>query len=68
MIEYITKDGDRWDTIAYQVYGDPYLYEALLKENPQYAHLTILPAGLRLKVPILYIDETTEVSPPWQTD
>jgi len=26
-LTYIAKQGDRWDTIAWQFYGDPYLYE-----------------------------------------
>ena len=33
-MRYITKDGDRWDLIAYRLYGDPYVYDALLLYNP----------------------------------
>ncbi len=68
MMEYLTKDGDRWDSIAYQFYGDPYLYEPILLANPEYMDRLSLPAGLKLRIPILYIEETSEVSPPWQKD
>jgi len=68
-MKYITKDGDRWDLIAYRLYGDPYVYDALLLYNPQYSHMPVLPAGIELTVPELeYEEDITEVAPPWQTD
>ncbi|WP_297889749.1 tail protein X [Sulfurihydrogenibium sp.] len=68
MKEYITKDGDRWDLLAWEFYGDPYLYVVLLEANPDLKHYSVLPSGKKLKVPIVYIDEASEVSPPWQRD
>jgi len=70
MLEYITKDGDRWDLIAYRMYGDPYLYPVLLSANPELRALTLLPGGKKVKVPILYVPEEgeEEVNPPWQRD
>ena len=68
MKTYLTKDGDRWDLLAWEFYGDPYLYPVLLDANPELRGLSVLPAGKILKVPVLYIDETSEVSPPWQKD
>lgn len=69
MIEYITKDGDRWDLLAYNFYGDPYLYEPIVLANFQYANKTILPSGLKLYIPILFIEnENTDINPPWITD
>jgi len=69
MTTYITTQGDRWDTIAYKLYGDPYAYDALLLYNPQYADITVFPAGIRLAVPeIEYEEDINEVAPPWQTD
>lgn len=66
---YITKQGDRWDMIAYKLYGDPYAYDALLLYNPQYADITVFPAGIQLVVPeIEYEEGINEVAPPWQTD
>lgn len=69
MIEYITKDGDRWDLLAYMFYADPYMYEPIVLANFQYATLPVLPAGLKLNIPIIYIEnEETDINPPWITD
>jgi phage tail protein X len=68
-LEYITKDNDRWDLIAYQMYGDATDYERLLSANPQYATLSVLPAGLKLIIPVIEdIEAKQEVNPPWITD
>jgi phage tail protein X len=67
-MKYITKDGDRWDHIAWRVYGDPYLYEPIMLENPEYMQYFNFPAGIELEIPAIYVEETAEVSPPWQTD
>ncbi len=68
MITYITKDNDRWDMIAWKIYGDPYLYEPILLENPQYMHLFSLPGGVILRIPFIDIEDGLEVSLPWETD
>jgi|YNPMSStandDraft_1061717.scaffolds.fasta_scaffold150636_2 phage tail protein X len=67
-MKYITKDGDKWDSIAYEVYDDPYLYEPIMLENPEHMKRLVFPAGVVLEIPSIYIDPTVEVSPPWQRD
>lgn len=68
-MEYITKDGDRWDLLADKFIGNPYLYEALMLANKHLMRHLVLPAGQKLTIPFV-IDETTPevVTPPWQTD
>jgi phage tail protein X len=68
-MKYITKEGDRWDLLAWKFYGDPYMYEPLLLENKELMRFTVLPAGKVIEIPEI-IDETTPevVAPPWQTD
>lgn len=68
MIEYVTKDLDRWDSIAYRVYGDPYLYEPIMLANPEHMNRLYFNAGIKLKIPVLYIEEPPEVEPPWMVD
>lgn len=68
MIEYITNDMDRWDLIAYRVYGDPYLYEPIMLANPEYMGRLWFNAWIKLKIPILYIEQPPEVKPPWMVD
>jgi len=66
--EYITKDGDRWDLIAYDFYADPTLYEPIITANPDVPIVPILPSGLKLKIPV--IDDSNEIEfilPPWRT-
>ena len=32
---YVTKDNDRWDLIAYKFYNDPTKYEIIIQANPE---------------------------------
>lgn len=68
MKEYITRDFDRWDSIAYEVYGDPYLYEPIILANPEHMNKLSFQAGIKLKIPVIYVEDTPEVQPPWQRD
>lgn len=64
---YITKDGDRWDLIAYKYYKNPTMYEEIIKANPNVPIETILPAGINLKIPILEESSTIKFDlPPWK--
>lgn len=67
-MEYVVKEGDRWDTIAYRFYGNPYLYEVIILENPEYVGLPYPPPGTRLRIPLVVVEEEEEVKPPWATD
>lgn len=66
--QYITKDGDRWDLIAYDYYGDPTMYEPIIAANPDIPITPVLKSGLNLSIPV--IDTTTTTStedlPPWK--
>ncbi|MGI9158244.1 MAG: tail protein X [Saprospiraceae bacterium] len=68
--EYITTDGDRLDTIAYKAYGDPFAWGEVLHANPGLPIQTTYPAGVRIVVPIIEPESTTESSaallPPWK--
>ena len=64
---YITKDGDRWDLIAYKYYKNPTMYEEIIKANPNVPIEPILTAGINLKIPVL--EESTTINfdlPPWK--
>jgi phage tail protein X len=65
--EYITKDGDRWDTIAYEYYGDATLYESIISANPDIPITPVLKSGLKITVLVIDIQtSTTEDLPPWK--
>ena len=65
--QYTTKEGDRWDLIAYAKYGDVNKLSLLISANPFVPITPTLEAGITLRIPVL--DETqtvtTEGLPPW---
>lgn len=67
--EYITKEGQRWDQVAYAAYGRATLIEGIIQANPTVPIYDKLPGGVVLQVPVL--DEVTvktdaELLPPWK--
>lgn len=69
--ERLIKDGERFDQIADEEYGDPFLFPILLQANPLLglAPEPVLSAGGVLKVPVLVrVEDTTPSWVPWQED
>jgi len=68
VIEHITVDGDRWDNLAWQYYGDANAYEQIIAANPEVLILPILPGGIKLLIPVIEEDETESTTelPPWK--
>lgn len=66
-VEYITKEGDRWDLIAWRMYGDAYAYEPIIEANPDVPIHAVLDAGLRILVPLREKAKVDDVElPPWK--
>lgn len=66
--EYITKDGDRWDLIAYEFYADSTLYEPIITANPEVPITPILPSGIKLKIPVIEQENNINFElPPWRS-
>lgn len=68
-VEYVTKQGDRWDTIAFKAYGDASLINGIIEANTSIVISPILEAGTRVIVPILESGEIqidSELLPPWK--
>jgi len=68
-VEYVAKQGDRWDTIAFKAYGDATLINGIIEANPTIVISPILEAGTRVIVPILEqgdIQIDSELLPPWK--
>ncbi|MBO1856854.1 tail protein X [Burkholderia cenocepacia] len=70
-IRHVTIEGERWDTIAWNYYGDPTAYGAIIEANPAANITPTLPAGVVLLIPILTLDEqavqqSTSDLPPWK--
>ena len=68
-VEYVSKQGDRWDIIANKAYGDPTLINGIIEANTTLSITPIIPVGYRIIVPILEIGEIqidSELLPPWK--
>jgi len=68
-VEYISKQGDRWDIIAMKAYGDASLINGLIESNASVVISPIIPLGTRIIVPILEsgdIQIDSELLPPWK--
>jgi phage tail protein X len=69
LFEYITKEGERFDQVAYKAYGKSTLVTTIIQANPKVPIVPKLPAGVVLYIPVL--DEVSvktdkELLPPWK--
>jgi phage tail protein X len=53
LTEYITKDGDRIDSIASFAYGNPFKWAPILDQNPSLPILGLYPAGIKILIPVV---------------
>lgn len=74
-MEHITSENERWDTIAEKYYGDPYLYEPIIRSNPEvvpvgYVASPLLPSGISITIPLIVVPPSIadDVSPTWAVD
>jgi len=68
-VEYIVKEGDRWDTVAFKAYGDATLVNRIIEANVATVISPVLVAGSRLIIPIQEQSEIqldSELLPPWK--
>lgn len=68
-VEYVTKHGDRWDTIAFKAYGDASLVGGIVAANPAVVISPLLEPGTRLIIPVMEqadIEIDSESLPPWK--
>ncbi|PIQ25423.1 hypothetical protein COW20_15290 [bacterium (Candidatus Blackallbacteria) CG13_big_fil_rev_8_21_14_2_50_49_14] len=65
-LEHITKEGERWDNIAWQYYRDINQIGLLIETNPHAPIAPALPSGLKLYIPL--IEQAADIVglPPWK--
>jgi hypothetical protein len=63
-INYVSK-GERWDSIAYKMYGDASQIELLIQNNPSIPALDYVVQGAVVFVPLLMPTINTSTSTPW---
>lgn len=64
---YVTNQGDTWDKIAYNVYGNELYADKLILANIKYVGFFVFPAGIVLTTPEAE-DEVEENVPEWRND
>ena len=66
-ITHISSDGDRWDLLAWNYYGDPTLFGPIVMANPAILIEPVLSAGLTVVIPVLQKANVSTVNlPPWK--
>lgn len=72
-IEHITRAGERWDTLAWRYYGNPYAYGRIIEANPSLDIGAQLPSGVVVLIPVIPLAEVqaskqiaNEDLPPWK--
>ena len=66
-LTHLTKDGDRWDLIAWHYYRDFSQVSRILDANPHVPITETLTGGIRLSIPVVEVaSETLEELPPWK--
>lgn len=66
-IIHITKQGERWDTLAFKYYGDAARFLPIIEANKALPVSESFPGGLRVFIPVLEAETTsTDRLPPWK--
>jgi phage tail protein X len=65
-IIHTTQDADRWDLIAWRYYRDVTQMAALVAANPHAPRTGLLPAGLKIAVPLIERAASSDALPPWK--
>lgn len=67
-LQHLASEGDRWDSLAYQYYGDSTGYERIIASNRHLPIGATLSAGQIVFIPIINDDRTTTNIPAWLRD
>lgn len=65
---YMTRQGDTFDALALEMYGEETLAHYIIEFNPDYADVLIFEANVPLRLPIVENVETPDTLPPWRRD
>jgi phage tail protein X len=68
-ITHRTIAGERWDTLAWNYYGDASLFGPIIQANPQIPIMAVFDPGLVIGIPLITVAQTIqdqEDLPPWK--
>lgn len=64
--KYLTKAGDSFDQLAFDLYCDERKAGDIARFNPDYCDVLLFEAGISLKLPIFSDDDPPETLAPWR--
>lgn len=64
---YMTSQGDTWDLMAYDLYGDEKYMRYLIEANWPLLDILVFPSGVKVNVPDIP-EDAAEYVPFWRTD
>ena len=64
---YTTRQGDVWDAIAKDLWGEETFLHHLVQANPEYQDVVVFSAGVVLTVPDVSVTAVNSALPPWRT-
>ncbi|TCJ95965.1 tail protein X [Volucribacter psittacicida] len=66
LLKHIVKQGERWDLLSYQYYGNAFDYNRIIDANPHISFCEVLPTGAVIYIPVLNVKPTHNANmPPW---
>ena len=68
-IQYITQEGERWDTVSFKMYGTVNEVQRIVEANPAVPVKERLTGGTVLEIPVLEENNVAvnkELFPPWK--
>ena len=66
--DYTTREGDTFDALALEMYGEETLAHYIIEFNPDYADVLIFDANVAILLPIVEDVEMPDTLPPWRRD
>ncbi len=68
-LQHTVKDGERWDLLAYQYYGDATKMDLIIGANPDVGITEELQAGSVILIPLIETKPSSNDDlPPWMRD
>lgn len=64
--DYVAVQGDTFDMLALQAYGEERMAHVISRANPEYMPVLVFEGGERLRIPVVDKVETPETLPPWR--
>lgn len=65
-INYLTRRGDTFDTLAFSVYGDEKKSHLIMKENLELLDVLVFGENTLVRIPIFEEAPVSNTAPPWR--